>query len=96
MMIRILHEGKCLSRKLHQVVFEEEVEQYTGKELDLMQCLVSIEQVGQRQDNPYEGEGVIQRIKQGQKLMDIDEYVIRVKKFDVSRGSFSKIKIGLR
>ena len=62
LMMRIQSEGKCFSRKMHQIVFDQEVEQFSNS-FNLIHYQASLEYINREIDNPYGGSGTLQYIK---------------------------------
>jgi hypothetical protein len=84
--LRIMKDGKCFNKKLHHVLFDDEVELFTpsdGKQpnrLNLIQKTVTLEPLSPAFENPYGGGGsTLSLIKQPTSSINFNEYMLSFK-----------------
>lgn len=89
--LRIQKDGKCFNKKLHHVLFDEEVEQFyqegDRRVFNLIHKVVSLEPLAQAVENPYGGgNSCLSLIKSNMQFLDPDEFVLNTKSFNVQTG----------
>ncbi|TNV87154.1 hypothetical protein FGO68_gene13036 [Halteria grandinella] len=101
-MLRITKEGKCYNKKLHFMLFEDEIEQVTQSEdkshnFNLLWKCVSLDPLSEAFENPYGGgASCLSMIKQKLSIVDPSEYMLNLKVFNIQTGKMTKSKITIQ